>query len=341
MKNQKKVIIGKLKKIALIGTMAMLVLSLVACGKGNGSASGQSGESKYPEKPVTLIVPASAGGDTDLRARLVARYLEKELGQPVVVSNVSGGATSVASIKLKESKPDGYTMLFNHNSLLTNQLFGTTDFGHEDLTLVASMFRVGNGGLVTHKNSSAKTFEQVVEQLKAQPKSLSYATETGGMSYLYVLALQRELGIEFNIVDSGDAAQRTSAMMGGHIDLMQSTLNNLDEYFKSGDFIPLICVNSGSDLQIDGVPTMTELGYDFEWPDSVYSIYMPAEVPEEIKKTVESAMEKISENDAYLKEADDMKASPHYMNSENTKAFYDEAKKVYFSYEDIVKESIN
>lgn len=329
----------KAKKLAMVLGFTVMI-TVTGCSKTTETMEKNDVGNTYPEKAITLVVPASAGGDTDLRARLVARYLEKELGQSVTVSNVAGGATSVASIKVKEAAPDGYAILFNHNSMLTNKLFGTTDFSYDDFSIIGSMFRVGNAGLITHKNAAAKTFDDVVNQIKTNPKSINYATETGGNSYLYVLALQKALGIEFNIVDAGDASQRTSAMLGGHIDIMQSNLNNMEEYFKSGDLVPLVCISSGNDLEIENVSTMTELGYDFEWPDAVYAFYMPDGTPEDIVKKVEGALEKVSENEDYLKEAETMKASPYFMNAEDTKKFYDGANEVYFSFEDVVKESM-
>ena len=224
--------------------------------------------------------------------------------------------------------------------MLTNKLFGTTDFSYDDFSIVGSMFQTGNVGLVTHKNAKAQTFDDVVEELKANPKSINYATETGGNSYLCVLALQKALGIEFNIVDAGDASQRTSAMLGGHVDVMQSNLNSMEEYFKSGDLVPLVCLSSGNDLVIDNVPTMADLGYDFEWPDFVYTFYMPEGTPENIVQKVEGALEKVSEDEDYLKEAETMKASPYFMNAKDTKEFYDKATEVYNSYENVVKESM-
>ena len=73
--------------------------------------ASQAAETDWPKNPVQIIVGANAGGGIDTAARLIAKYMEKELGQPFVVSNVSGGAGSIAATQVKDAKPDGYTML--------------------------------------------------------------------------------------------------------------------------------------------------------------------------------------------------------------------------------------
>lgn len=87
----------KAKKLAMVLGFTVMI-TVTGCSKTTETMEKNDVGNTYPEKAITLVVPASAGGDTDLRARLVARYLEKELGQSVTVSNVAGGATSVASI---------------------------------------------------------------------------------------------------------------------------------------------------------------------------------------------------------------------------------------------------
>lgn len=95
-----------------------------------GAADNEKAEAEisWPENPIQIIVGANAGGGIDTAARLIAKYMEKELGQPMVVSNVAGGAGSIASNQVKDSKADGYTMLVCHEALLTNKISGVTEF---------------------------------------------------------------------------------------------------------------------------------------------------------------------------------------------------------------------
>ncbi|WP_280515333.1 tripartite tricarboxylate transporter substrate-binding protein [Paenibacillus cisolokensis] len=86
---------------------------------------------------LELVVPYAPGGDTDFHARTYAKYLEKELGKPVVVVNMKGANGTVGATKVKDAKPDGYTALWFHESMLVNNVIGTSEFSHKDFEVVA------------------------------------------------------------------------------------------------------------------------------------------------------------------------------------------------------------
>ena len=108
------------------------ILCIVVLGASMLMAQG-AGEKPYPAKPVTVIVPYGAGGDTDLTARLISQFLEKELGVPVVVTNMVGASGTIATAYVKDEVPaDGYTVLYNHSNTLINYMTGLTDFTYTD-----------------------------------------------------------------------------------------------------------------------------------------------------------------------------------------------------------------
>jgi tripartite-type tricarboxylate transporter receptor subunit TctC len=83
----------------------------------------------YPTKPITVVLPYSAGGDTDVAARTIAKYLPDYLGQNVVVTNVTGSSGGVAINQVAESDPDGYTILMHHTAMLNGTMLGLTEKG--------------------------------------------------------------------------------------------------------------------------------------------------------------------------------------------------------------------
>ena len=126
----------KLLALGLAGTMAAMCFA--GCGSSAsssapassaGSAAQQgSGETNWPERGISLVVPFAAGGDTDYYARLYAKYLEEELGQTVTVVNTEGSGGTVGAQTVADAEPDGYTILFYHTgNLYANKMLGVSE----------------------------------------------------------------------------------------------------------------------------------------------------------------------------------------------------------------------
>ncbi|MFQ3621155.1 MAG: tripartite tricarboxylate transporter substrate-binding protein [Spirochaetales bacterium] len=100
-----------------------------------GAGKKERPELDWPKNAIQILVSYNPGGDTDFNARTYAKYLEKELGQPVVVVNVAGVGGTLGSRKVKDSPPDGYTVLFYHTAMIVNQITDMVPYGFEDFEL--------------------------------------------------------------------------------------------------------------------------------------------------------------------------------------------------------------
>ena len=109
------------KKLGLLMAGTLAVIGLI------GNTEKIEAATDFPKKPIQIIVPLKAGGDTDYNTRVLAKYLQKYLEKPVVVTNVDGGATMIGMQQVLSSKPDGYTMVINGLDLYIPSLMGTTD----------------------------------------------------------------------------------------------------------------------------------------------------------------------------------------------------------------------
>ena len=98
-------------------------------------------ETSWPEKPISIICPAAPGGGTDTNTRLIAKYLTKELGQPVTVVNIAGSSGAMGLKEAKNSAPDGYTYVYFKEDTVTNEKLGVMDFGYQDLDMIANLFK--------------------------------------------------------------------------------------------------------------------------------------------------------------------------------------------------------
>ena len=291
--------------------------------------TGESAAS-YPTQPITVVVPAGAGGDTDINARTLGKYLEKELGQPVVISNVSGAGGSTGAREVLDADADGHTVLFFHNSLLLNRILGLVDFSYDTFELAGIAVLDEGNTFMVNGESQFEDLQDLVEYARANPGEVTIATEVGGFTHLQLLALEQDQGIELNIVDVGGAADKIAALLGGHVDVNPTSLGLVNEYVESGDMRTLgIMAADRVDLMPD-VPTFIEQGVNSSF-EKFFFFGFPPETPAEIVEAFSKAMENVVNDADYRAEAEKYLVSPTYMNPQEafdyiqeTEAYYKE-----------------
>ncbi|WP_226527029.1 tripartite tricarboxylate transporter substrate binding protein [Metabacillus niabensis] len=324
--------------------ISLLVMGIIVAGifagcsqstsQGGESSQGSSDKSNYPTKPITVVVPAGAGGDTDANARLLGKYLEKELGQPVVISNVTGAGGTVGANEVLDADPDGYTVLFFHNSLLLNRIMGLTQDSYDSFKLAGiSLLDQGNTFMVS-ADSKFKDLKEMVEFARENPGEVSIATEVGGFTHLQLLALQKDQGIELNIVDVGGAAEKVTALLGGHVDIVPTSLGLVKSYVESGDMRSLgIMASDRVDLMAD-VPTFVEQGVNSEFEKFFFFGFNP-DTPDEIVDAFSKAVENVVNDEEYVREAEKFLVTPTFMNPDEA---FDYMKQTEEKYIEINKE---
>ncbi|MGE4283316.1 MAG: tripartite tricarboxylate transporter substrate binding protein [Clostridia bacterium] len=308
-----------MKKVLTLVLALMLVVSIVGCGntstspepsttpsasEGQGSANdtpAKSAASDWPKKPIQVIVPYNPGGDSDFNARAYAKRLEKELGQPVVVSNMAGNGGAVGSRQVKESDPDGYTVLAYHVSMFVNQAVGATDYGLEAFELACISGRNGGSVVTVNANSPYKTLKDLMDASAAKPDELTFAANIGASTSVMASSFNRAGGA-FNLVDMGDASERVSALMGGHIDVIPNALGTAIPYIDSGDFRALAIIEDERNPLYPDLPTAIEQGYEGASLPIFYFFAFPDGTPKEIVDKFAAAVEKVNKIPDYQNE---------------------------------------
>lgn len=135
-------------------------------------------------RPITIIVPYGAGGDTDFNARAYLDGLSDELGASLVVSNVTGSGGSIASRQVKDSDPDGYTVLFFHTAMNVNEAIGTADFGLDDFKLACVMGKGPGEIIVARKDAGYTNLEELKAYTQEHPGEVKMGIETGTMVHI-------------------------------------------------------------------------------------------------------------------------------------------------------------
>ena len=191
----------------------------------------------YPEKAIEVLIPAGPGGDTDTTVRAISASLTELLGQPVVVTNMPGGAGTVAMTELLNRDADGYTVFYHHVDTLLLELLKRMDDGWkwEDALDISAVTGGGNTYCIfvrKDNDKGIKTFEDLVNYAKENPYELTYAVEMGGTLHMHALALMQAMGIEVDCIDLGAASDRTIAFLGGQCDILEGLYSQGKEYIE-------------------------------------------------------------------------------------------------------------
>ena len=284
-------------------SLRKFVFSSLLAGVCFGLVGTASAAEKYPTKSIELICSMSAGGDSDFNARVLAKYLTRELGQSVIVTNITGGGSSIATDEFVHSRNDGYRLYMNHSSLHSATAFGVSEYAWTDMDPIA-IFGRGTGEVITvHANFPGNTVQELIEATKKEPGKYKFGYNTGATSHYLGVKLASE-GAKFNYVSTGSAADRVVGLKGGHLDVIVAGIPNVIDYVKTGEFKILAnCASERSPAYPD-IPTMKELGYNIFF-DPTYSLYTVKGTNPEIIKILEAATKKIVlENKEYAAEID-------------------------------------
>lgn len=319
----KKVLFGAL----FVGLMAVLG----ACSEtveGTEKDSEGKDSSSYPKKPIEIVVPAGAGGDTDLNTRTMAKYLEKELGTTMIITNVNGAGGTTGTKKALDSKPDGYTVLSYHNSTLISKILGLTDYTYSDFDVAGMGVMDKGNAFVINNESEFKNLDDLIAFAKKSPEKVTVATEVGSFTHLQLLAFEAATGTKFNIVDVGGASDKITALLGGRIDIIPTQLGLVNSYVESGDFRALGIMSDKRLKAAPDVPTFKEQGVDLVM-DKFFFWGFPKGTPEEIVDTFTEALEKVVLNEEYQKEMESYMVEPVYLNPAEANELMEKEDKFY------------
>ncbi|MGG5820617.1 Bug family tripartite tricarboxylate transporter substrate binding protein [Falsiroseomonas sp. HW251] len=256
---------------------ASLVLPLLA-------APGLAGAQAFPAKPVRFVVAFTAGGTTDIIARLVGAQLERRWGQPVIIDNRPGAGGNIGSDHVAKSPTDGYTLLVGSvgplavNVSLYRQMPYDPRRDFAPVTLIAGVPNV----LIVRPDFPARDVAALVAEARRRPGQLSYAsTGSGTSSHLSGVMLDRMAGIETVHVPYRGAVALND-MLAGRVDFMFATIPSVIEQIHAGRFRAIAVTSNTRSRSLPAVPTMVELGYPEFDASSWFGMVAPARTPPEI-----------------------------------------------------------
>lgn len=220
----------------------------------------------YPKGPVTVIIPYSPGGGSDILTRKIMEYIKLPNDQNLVAVNVDGASGFTGCMQAFNSKNDGYTILaHNHMDVVSYTLNGNVDIPlYSELTNICGIVDDFNV-LVTNKDSGWTTLEEAVEYVHAHPGEVKVGN-TGSINANMADCLRAldALGIrdEVTVVPYDGGAENKTACMGNHVQLSVNSCADIQTALQSGDHIPLMVIGDRRAKALPDTPCTKELGYD-------------------------------------------------------------------------------
>lgn len=271
----------------------------------------------YPTGPIKVVVPYAAGGASDVQVRIIAKYVKQLFGWDFAVVNITGGGGSTGAREVLKAKPDGYTVLWYHQSIFSNFHVGTAEFNYYDFTPVCIATR-GNRVVVTRPDTPWKDLKDAIEDAKKNPGKIRLGAEIGATSHFQVIPMQMAANNGFILAaSSGGDMDRITKILGGHMDLSPIALSAAVPFLKSGELKALAVLSPERDPFLPDVPTAKELGLEELVFTQDQMFFMPKGTPEEIVKTFANAIKQVLQLKECVDElAEKAFAIPMYMDGE-------------------------
>jgi tripartite-type tricarboxylate transporter receptor subunit TctC len=289
---------------------SLMVLTLVAI-----VAAAAAARAAYPDRPVKLIVPWAAGGDTDAIFRPLGQQLQKHLGQTVVIANVTGASGTAGAREAKGSPADGYTLYAVHDYIHSTYYTGVADVAHTDFEPICSVSNTPSV-LTASPKTKWSSWQELANDAKARPGQITVGATLGSTSHFFPALIEKASGVKFKYVSYEGLAPRMNAILGGHIDLTDSNLTQKGKV-DAGQLKFLAVATEKRLADAPNVPTLKELGVNVVYAVT-RGIMAPKGTPADVIAKLEDACHKSTSE---AKFADDMAKQGTFVRYLDRKAY--------------------
>lgn len=258
---------------------------LLALAIGAAFATGAVAQ-QYPDRPIKLVVPWAAGGDTDNIFRPFAPVFQKQLGQTVVIANVGGASGTKGAKEVKDSPADGYTLYAVHDYIHSTYYTGVSDVQYSDFEPVC-MIASTPSVLTASPKTPWKDWAGLMADAKARPGQISVGATLGSTSHFFPALIEKAAGIKFKYVSYEGLAPRMNAILGGHTDLTDSNLTQKGKV-EAGQLKFIAIATEKRSPEMPSVPTLKELGINVVY-DVNRGVMAPKGTPAPVIAKLESS----------------------------------------------------
>ncbi|MBX6375416.1 MAG: tripartite tricarboxylate transporter substrate binding protein [Acetobacteraceae bacterium] len=240
---------------ALLGAASALAVPGLARAQGRGPDGWPHG------RPVSLVIPFSPGGGTDVVARILQEDFAETFGGNFLMEHKPGATTTLGARYVARSRPDGYTLLIGSNSAFALAPFAYRNLGYDPLADFTHISLIYGSAYLLVAHPRWSSFQQVIEAAKREPGRISYGTwGVGSISHLLMLEMNERTGTEMLHVPFGGPAPALTEILAGRIDLMFTTFAPARGHVLEGRLRALGAPHEQRLAEVPDVPTMAELG---------------------------------------------------------------------------------
>jgi tripartite-type tricarboxylate transporter receptor subunit TctC len=261
-----------------------------------GAASAQDA-ANYPTRPVMMIVPFAPGGASDFVARIIQPGVSQILGQQIVVDNRPGAAGIIGTEAAARAAPDGYTtFLGNVGTISINPgVYSNMRIKPDKDLAPVSMCADTPSILITRLDFPANTVGELIAHVKANPGKVTFASPgSSTLNRLEMEVFEKDAGLDMvHVPYKGGAGPAVTDVLGGHVDLMFTTISSAMEYVKSNKVKALAVTTRERMADLPEIPTMTELGWKHLVTSSWQGVLVPSGTPRPIVDRLHAAITKV------------------------------------------------
>lgn len=292
----------------------------------------------WPQRPITIVVPYGAGGNTDLIARMTATHLSQTLGQSVVVENRVGAGGLVAAKSVLAAQPDGYTLFMGTASQLVTSPHINSNITYDPLKDFQPIINMGSNAFVITVKSQlpVKTLPEFVSYAKQQTGKINYGSGgMGGVTHLATHLFSRRADVDMTHVPYKGAAAAMADLLGGQIDMYSASPSEIIPHLNSGKIRPLAISSAQRLKELPNVPTIAETfpGHEvLSWN----GLLAKTGTPPEILDRVASEVAKMQKDPAIQKKLVEAGITPLYV---ARAAFAAQIQKEYAMWSPVLKSS--
>lgn len=303
-------------------TMFTKIHWLAAAGLTMAAVTVTAAHAEYPERDVTIVVPFSAGGNTDVITRIAADHLTEELGQPVVVENRGGGGGTVGANLVANAEPDGYTLLFGttgthsvNPNLREVDYDPIADFEPVSVGVISSVL------MVAHPSVEAENLEELMALTSSEEgDAMNFASGgTGTVAHIAGELYNEKTDSNLTHIPYSGAGESLNDVVAGRVQVYMNNLPSLLQHVESGAVLPVALAAEERSNLLPDVPTTGEAGLEDFVMGSWYGLLAPAGTPEDIIARLHEAMSALDESEEALERYAEIGVEP--IPSESPEAF--------------------
>lgn len=241
--------------------------------------------------PIKIVVGFSAGGVTDVLARVFAEDLRKRLNTTIIIENKPGGSGTIATAMVSKLPPDGTTLIMIPGTHTMVPSIQKVNFDTKTALTYISLIATAPSMLTVNKDTKYTDVNSVIDDARARPGEIAYGSSgVGSTSHFMGILFEREAKVKLNHVPFKSSGESLQAVMGGHVPISFSAVNQALGAVKSGDVRALAIGSEKRSVYLPDVPTFAEVGLPKVLSETWIGLAGPANMPNDLVNKINDAI---------------------------------------------------